>query len=203
MLFYLNINNINNSMKKKIALITGISGQDGAYLAEFLLDKNYTVVGSERRSARYDMWRLKRLGIERKIIIEELELTEPFEISRLIKKYKFDEIYNLGAQSFVKSSFSSPLYTCNTNGLSVLRILETIREFSPKTKFYQASSSEMFGEILTKNKMNELLLTQEVLMQYQKFLDILLLKIIENRITYLQFQEFYLIMSHLLEVRNL
>tara|TARA_B100000674_G_scaffold268629_1_gene221779 strand:+ start:1365 stop:2387 length:1023 start_codon:yes stop_codon:yes gene_type:complete len=141
-------------MKKKTALITGISGQDGAYLAEFLINKNYIVVGSERRSARYDTWRLKRLGIERKIIREELELTEPYEISRLIKKYKFDEIYNLGAQSFVKSSFSSPLYTCNTNGLSVLRILETIREFSPNTKFYQASSSEMFGEILTK-KQNE------------------------------------------------
>ena len=146
---------------------------------------------------------IKRLGIERKIIIEELELTEPFEISRLIKKYKFDEIYNLGAQSFVKSSFSSPLYTCNTNGLSVLRILETIREFSPKTKFYQASSSEMFGEILTKKQNERTPFNQEVLMQYQKFLDTLLLKITENLITYLQFQEFYLIMNHLLEVRNL
>ncbi len=141
-------------MKKKIALITGLSGQDGAYLAQLLLNKNYIVIGADRRSARANMWRLKRLGIENKIIIEEIELTEPFEISRLFKKYKFDEIYNLAAQSFVKSSFSSPLYTCNTTGLGVLRMLESLREFSPKAKFYQASSSEMFGEILTK-KQNE------------------------------------------------
>ena len=141
-------------MKKKIALITGISGQDGAYLAKFLLDKNYTVIGADRRSARADKWRLKRLGIEDKIISEEIELTEPFEISRILKKYKFDEVYNLAAQSFVKSSFSSPLYTCNTTGLGVLRILESMREFLPKAKFYQASSSEMFGEIL-KKKQNE------------------------------------------------
>ena len=135
-------------MKKKIALITGVSGQDGAYLAKFLLDKNYIVVGADRRSARADTWRLRRLGVENNIIAEELELTEPFEISRLLKKYKFNEIYNLAAQSFVKSSFSSPLYTCNTTGLGVLRMLESIREFLPNAKFYQASSSEMFGEIL-------------------------------------------------------
>ena len=141
-------------MKKKIALITGVSGQDGAYLAKFLLDKNYIVVGTDRRSARADNWRLRRLGVENNIIAEELELTEPFEISRLLKKYKFDEIYNLGAQSFVKSSFSSPLYTCNTTGISVLRMIESIREYLPNAKFYQASSSEMYGEILQK-KQNE------------------------------------------------
>ena len=141
-------------MKKKIALITGISGQDGAYLAKFLLDKNYIVIGADRRSARADDWRLKRLGIENNIINEEIELTEPFEISRLLKKYKFDEIYNLAAQSFVKTSFSSPVYTCNTTGLGVLRVIEAIREFSPRTKFYQASSSEMFGKVL-KKKQNE------------------------------------------------
>ena len=141
-------------MKKKIALITGISGQDGAYLAKFLLDKDYVVVGADRRSARANMWRLKRLGIENKIITDEIELTEPFEISRLFKKYKFDEIYNLAAQSFVKTSFSSPLYTCNVTGLGVLRILDAMREFLPKAKLYQASSSEMYGEILEK-KQNE------------------------------------------------
>ena len=167
MLFYSNIDNINNSMKKKTALITGISGQDGAYLAEFLLDKNYTVVGSERRSARYDMWRLKRLGIERKIIIEELELTEPFEISRLIKKYKFDEIYNLGAQSFVKSSFSSPLYTCNTNGLNVLRILETIKSFHLRQNSTKHLLQKCLGNI-NKNKMNELI-TQKSLCSIKSF----------------------------------
>ena len=139
-------------MKKKIALITGISGQDGAYLANFLINKNYIVVGADRRSARSNMWRLRRLGIEKKIINEEIELTEPFQIARLFKKYKFDEIYNLAAQSFVKSSFDNPLYTCNTTGLGVLRMLESMREFLPKSKFYQASSSEMFGKILNKTQ---------------------------------------------------
>ena len=141
-------------MKKKIALITGVSGQDGAYLAEFLLNKKYTVVGADRRSSRSDMWRLKRLGINKKIIHEEIELSETYEISRLLKKYKFTEIYNLAAQSFVKSSFSSPVNTSNITGLGVLRLLEAIREINPKVKFYQASSSEMFGDVLEK-KQNE------------------------------------------------
>lgn len=135
---------------KKIALITGISGQDGAYLAEFLLSKNYIVVGADRRSARSTMWRLKRLGIENKIFFEEIELSEIYEIQRLFKKYKFTEVYNLAAQSFVATSFKSPINTCNITGMGVIRILETIREISPKTKLYQASSSEMFGEVLEK-----------------------------------------------------
>ena len=139
-------------MKKKVALITGISGQDGSYLAELLLKKNYTVVGADRRSARSDMWRLKRLAIENDIIFEELELTEPYSISRLIQKYKFNEIYNLAAQSFVKSSFNSPINTCDVTGIGVLRVLEAIREHSPQTKFYQASSSEMFGKIIEKKQ---------------------------------------------------
>lgn len=140
--------------KKKIALITGISGQDGAYLAELLLNKNYIVVGSDRRSARNDQWRLRKLKIEDKIIFEELELTEVYEAERLFKKYSFDEVYNLAAQSFVKSSFSSPINTSNVTGLGAIRILECIRNTSPKTKFYQASSSEMFGDVLEK-KQNE------------------------------------------------
>ena len=139
-------------MKKKIALITGLSGQDGAYLAQFLLNKNYKVIGADRRSARSDNWRLKRLGIENKVIYEELELTELYTISRLFKKYKFDEVYNLGAQSFVQSSFNNPKFTCNTTGMGVLNILEVIREISPNSKFYQASSSEMFGKILQKKQ---------------------------------------------------
>ena len=139
-------------MKKKIALITGVSGQDGSYLAKFLIKKNYKVVGADRRSGRSDMWRLKRLNIQDKFIIEDMELSESYEISRLLKKYKFDEIYNLAAQSFVKSSFSSPINTSNTTGLGVLRLLEAIRDISPNTKFYQASSSEMFGDILEKKQ---------------------------------------------------
>lgn len=137
-------------MAKKIALITGVSGQDGAYLAKFLLNKNYKVIGSDRRSARNSQWRLKRLGIDNKIIYEELEMGELFDIDRLFKNYKFDEVYNLAAQSFVGSSFYSPLNTANITGLGVLRVLECIRTLSPKTKFYQASSSEMFGDVLEK-----------------------------------------------------
>ena len=141
-------------IKKKIALITGISGQDGSYLAQFLIKRNYTVIGTERRTARNDKWRLRRLKIHDKVIIEEMELGEIYEIDRLFKKYKFNEIYNLAAQSFVGSSFSSPLNTSNITGLGVLRILEAIRTFQPQAKFYQASSSEMFGDVLEK-KQNE------------------------------------------------
>jgi len=137
---------------KKTALVTGISGQDGSYLAEFLIKKNYRVVGTDRRSARSNLWRLKRLGIEKKIIFEEMEMGESYEIERLFKKHKFDEVYNLAAQSFVKTSFNSPLNTSNITGLGVLRILEAIRNSSPKTKFYQASSSEMFGHTSNKNQ---------------------------------------------------
>ena len=137
---------------KKTALITGISGQDGAYLAKFLLDKNYRVIGTDRRSARSVNWRLRRLGIANKIIHEEMELGEIYEIQRVFEKYKLNEVYNLAAQSFVGTSFSSPLNTANITGLGTLRILETIRSINPKIRFYQASSSEMFGDVLEKNQ---------------------------------------------------
>ncbi len=140
---------------RKIALITGVSGQDGAYLSEFLIKKKYKVIGADRRSARSNNWRLRRLGIENKIIFEELELTENYEFERILKKYKINEVYNLAAQSFVGSSFNSPLNTSNVTGLGVLRLLETIRSIDPKIKFYQASSSEMFGDVSKKNQ-NEL-----------------------------------------------
>ena len=136
----------------KTALITGISGQDGAYLAQLLLKKNYKVIGSDRRSARSVNWRLKRLGIEKKIFYEEMELSEIYEIQRIFKKYKIDEVYNLAAQSFVGTSFNSPLNTANITGLGTLRILETIRSTNKKIKFYQASSSEMFGDVLEKKQ---------------------------------------------------
>ena len=92
-------------MPKQIALITGISGQDGAYLAKFLLKKNYQVIGLERRSARSNNWRLQKLGIANKITIEDVDIKEINNLLRLFKKYKFDEVYNLAAQSFVFSSF--------------------------------------------------------------------------------------------------
>jgi len=133
---------------KKIALITGVSGQDGAYLSKLLLEKNYKVVGTDRRSARASNWRLKRLGIENKIIFEEMEISEIYEVDRIFNKYNFDEVYNLAAQSFVGTSFNSPLNTANITGLGVLRILETIKAKNKRIKFYQASSSEMFGDVL-------------------------------------------------------
>ena len=135
-------------MKSKIALITGISGQDGAYLAKLLLKKNYKVIGSDRRSSRDDRWRLRYLGIDRDVIIEDLELSETTQIIRLLNKYKFNEIYNLAAQSFVASSFHNPVLTTDITGTAVLKILEAIRNLKYKPKFYQASSSEMFGDVL-------------------------------------------------------
>jgi len=133
---------------KKTALITGISGQDGAYLANLLLNKNYKVIGTYRKSTTSVSWRLKRLGIEKKIIFDEMEIGEVYEIDRIFKKYKLDEVYNLASQSFVETSFNSPLNTANITGLGTLRILESIKSIDPKIKFYQASSSEMFGDIL-------------------------------------------------------
>lgn len=137
---------------KKIALITGISGQDGAFLADFLIKNKYIVVGTDRRSSRDDKWRLENLGIIDKIIIEDLDINETSQIYRILNKYKFDEIYNLAAQSFVASSFLNPLTTANTTAIACLKILETIRNLHKKPKFYQASSSEMYGGMNIFNK---------------------------------------------------
>ena len=131
----------------KIALITGISGQDGAYLAKFLLSKGYRVIGGERRTASGSLWRLKELQIEDDIEIADFELSEFTNIYRIIEKYNPDEIYNLAAQSFVAASFEIPITTSDVTGLGVSRILEAIRHINPNIKFYQASSSEMFGKV--------------------------------------------------------
>ena len=139
-------------MKKRIALITGISGQDGAYLAKFLIQKNYTVIGADRRSSRNESWRLRELDIDKKVVIEDVDLLEINNIYRLFNKYSFDEIYNLASQSFVASSFSNPIYTTDVTAISPLRILEVIRSIKKKPKFYQASSSEMFGNSKGKNQ---------------------------------------------------
>ena len=132
-------------MAKKRALITGISGQDGAYLAQFLLNKGYSVFGGERQNASGSLWRLKYLGIEKKINVIPLELLEENNVNDVVRNGKFDEIYNLAAQSFVANSYASPIFTSNVNALGVTRLLEAIRHFSNKTKFYQASTSEMYG----------------------------------------------------------
>ncbi len=136
---------------KKTALITGISGQDGAYLAQFLLKKNYKVIGTnKKKSSSY--WRLTKLKIRNRIIIEKMNLGKKNDINRIFNKYKIHEVYNLAAQSFVNTSFYSPLKTSNITGLGVLRILEVIKEKDPSIKFYQASSSEMFGNDKSKTQ---------------------------------------------------
>jgi GDPmannose 4,6-dehydratase len=131
----------------KTALITGISGQDGAYLAKNLLDRGYRVLGGLRRSARQaaSHTRLEYLGVEDDVEMVDLELTEAENISRLMRTYKPDEIYNLAAQSFVAASWEQPVSTTDINALGTLRLLEAIRTYCPESRFYQASTSEMFG----------------------------------------------------------
>ena len=132
-------------MSKKKALITGITGQDGAYLAKFLIKKGYIVVGGERKNASNSRWRLEELNIENKVKYVLFELLDEDVINKEIKNGKYDEVYNLAAQSYVDKSFNNPIYTSDVNSLGVMRLLEAIRQFSRNTKLYQASSSEMFG----------------------------------------------------------
>lgn len=132
---------------QKTAIITGITGQDGGYLAKLLLSKGYKVVGLYRRGATDTFVKLKEHGILDQIEMVEFDLLEFTNVCRIIKKYQPDEFYNLAAQSFVGVSFEEPIYTSQADGMGVLYILEAIREFSPKTKFYQASTSEMFGKV--------------------------------------------------------
>ena len=137
---------------KKTALITGVGGQDGAYLSEFLLSKNYRVIGAEKNSLSTKRWRLKKLGIEKRIIFEKMRIESDADINKVFNKYKIHEVYNLAAQSFVNTSFSTPIKTSNITGLSVIKILEVIKNKDPKIKFYQASSSEMFGNSLSESQ---------------------------------------------------
>ncbi|HEX9805112.1 MAG TPA: GDP-mannose 4,6-dehydratase [Candidatus Dojkabacteria bacterium] len=132
-------------MSEKTALITGITGQDGAYLADLLLTKGYKVYGLVRRISERNFWRLKKLSIEDEIIFLDGDLTETQRLYEIVREYKFDEIYNLGAMSHVGSSFLQPVNTYNVDALPVLHFLEAIKIFSDKTKFYQASTSEMYG----------------------------------------------------------
>lgn len=134
-------------MIQKTAMITGITGQDGGYLAKFLLEKGYRVIGLYRRGATDTFCKLKEHGIFDKIELMDFDLLEFSNICRLIHNYQPDEFYNLAAQSFVATSWNEPIYTVQADGVGVLYILEAIRQFSPKTKLYQASTSEMFGQV--------------------------------------------------------
>ena len=128
----------------KRALITGIVGQDGSYLAKLLLEKGYEVWGGDRRSGDGSC-RLEDLGIEKDVDVVSMDLLELTNIYKVIEKVEPDEVYNLAAQSFVQASFEIPILTVDVNALGALRLLEVLRYLRPEAKFYQASTSEMFG----------------------------------------------------------
>lgn len=138
-------------MVEKRALITGITGQDGSYLAEFLLEKGYEVHGIIRRSSSFNTARINHLvkdtQLNPSVKLYYGDLSDSSSINDLIRKIMPDEVYNLGAQSHVRVSFDIPEYTSDIVALGALRLLEAIRKFCPKAKFYQASSSEMFGKV--------------------------------------------------------
>jgi GDPmannose 4,6-dehydratase len=129
----------------KTALLTGVTGQDGSYLSDFLLEKEYKVIGLYRRTSSNNLHRISHLLHNPNFVLEEFDLTDPSGCNRIISKYKPDEFYNLGAQSHVGTSFSQPTTTFEINTVGVVNVLESIRNLSPQTKFYQASTSEMFG----------------------------------------------------------
>jgi len=134
-------------MKK--AIITGIGGQDGAYLARYLIDLGYEVYGGYRRAVSPNFWRLNELGIlnEPNFHLVEFELTDPFNILSAVNEIRPEEIYNLAAQSFVGVSFKEPFHTASATGIGALNILEAIKTVDKSIKFYQASTSEMFGKV--------------------------------------------------------
>ncbi len=134
---------------EKRALITGITGQDGAYLAQLLLDKEYAVYGTYRRTASTNFWRLEDLGIRKhpNLHLVEYDLTDLGSSIRLLQDAEPTEVYNLAAQSFVAVSFDQPMTTAQITGLGPLNLLEAIRIVNPKIRFYQASTSEMFGKV--------------------------------------------------------
>lgn len=133
-------------MLNKTALITGIGGQDGAYLAQLLLSRGYRVVGGVRRLSATNTLRLRELNVAQDVSLVELDLHELANILRAIEAVKPDEIYNLAAQSFVAMSFAQPLSTAEINALGPLRLLEAVRQMDRTIRFYQASSSELFGK---------------------------------------------------------
>jgi GDPmannose 4,6-dehydratase len=129
----------------KCAVITGITGQDGSYLAEFLLEKGYRVVGVIRRASSPNLWRIEHL--QDRVEVRPADLLDQLSIVRLLDDVQPDELYNLAAMSFVPTSWQQPVLTGDYNSQGVTRVLEAIRQVNPKIRFYQASSSEMFGKV--------------------------------------------------------
>ena len=141
--------NVEFIMNEKIAIVTGITGQDGAYLAELLLGKGYKVFGTYRRTSSVNFWRIEELGIKKNpnLHLVEYDLTDLSSSIRLLQESKATEVYNLAAQSFVGVSFDQPLTTAEITGIGPVNLLEAIRIVNPKIRFYQASTSEMFGKV--------------------------------------------------------
>ena len=133
----------------KVALITGVTGQDGAYLTQICLKKGYKVIGLFRRSSTNNFWRLRDLDVltNNNLKLVEGDLTDLSSIISILIKYKPSEIYNLAVQSHVHTSFEQPILTANITGIGPLNILEAIRIVDKKIRFYQASTSEMFGKV--------------------------------------------------------
>ena len=136
----------------KNALITGITGQDGAYLAQFLLAKKYQIYGLVARRTSDSLWRLRELGIESSIKLINGDMMDPASLIRAMEESEADEVYNLAAQSFVGTSWEQPSLTGQVTALGVTHLLEAVRLINPKAKFYQASSSEIFGLIQAKQQ---------------------------------------------------
>ncbi|CAI8831442.1 GDPmannose 4,6-dehydratase [Burkholderia ambifaria] len=138
-----------NSQTMKVSLITGITGQDGAYLAQLLLEKGYQVYGTYRRTSSVNFWRIEELGIAKhpNLHLIEYDLTDLSSSIRLLQTTGATEVYNLAAQSFVGVSFDQPVTTAEITGIGPLNLLEAIRIVNPKIRFYQASTSEMFGKV--------------------------------------------------------
>ncbi len=139
-----------SDMEKTLkAIVTGITGQDGAYLAQLLLDKGYTVYGTYRRTSSVNFWRIEELGISRhpNLHLVEYDLTDLSASVRLLQSTEATEVYNLAAQSFVGVSFDQPVTTAEITGVGAVNLLEAIRIVNPKIRFYQASTSEMFGKV--------------------------------------------------------
>ena len=134
---------------QKVAVVTGITGQDGAYLAELLLDKGYKVYGTYRRTSSVNFWRIEELGVENNpnLHLVEYDLTDLSASIRLLQQTEATEVYNLAAQSFVGVSFDQPITTAEITGIGPVNLLEAIRIVNPKIRFYQASTSEMFGKV--------------------------------------------------------
>ena len=141
-----------NVMNKKVALISGITGQDGSYLTELLLEKGYDVHGIIRRSSSFNTFRIDHIYnnqelLNKRFFLHYGDLTDSSNLNRLVEKIQPDEIYNLGAQSHVQVSFEVPEYTAEVDGVGTLRFLDAIKETGIKTRFYQASTSELYGKV--------------------------------------------------------